>query len=494
MGLGNWLQNAGVIGQTSINMFDDTKNNLYATPEGQNAIATSTLTKAQKTFSSSATNPNLPKPKTLFFVHFNLNADLENKIQYKNKFIQQVSGTTFDTVDPTNEVMDIGHGFSSAWEGIKSTVTTTVGTAIGHGWLWGKDDKKADKDNQADRLSIEGGAKERTTVVDYIPTRDVLKKLAFEMSKIVSAYNKPSVTFKTTELNEYNRKRIVYSGVDYNEVTISFYDVKNNPVQQFFNAYLKFICGDFFCKDKYLWEKPIDNNHWQNVSGYKTIDGDTVNGTYLGNLNSFGLNIDSNFKLIDSISFCEYYMDRLTVYTIENPIITKIDWGDAKTGDFGYNEIKVTFKYEGITNDLIDVEPYNVDKWDSVNKMPYVRYMVNREIKNQVATFMQTRYETLSSNLITDAVSIMKGYVTGDKKFSWSSLKNQLADTGRKYGFANEVNTALKVENTINRYNSKEGKEKNKYLINVATDPTSVVGKITKPLNDLAGFNNNILL
>lgn len=476
MGLMNWFQNAGAIGQTTMNLFNGKSNDAYSTPEGQNAISTPTLTKAQKTFSSNASNPNLPKPKSLFFVHFNLNSELDKHIQYKLKFIEQVSGTKFSESD----ARDIGNALKNIVSGVSEKIT---------GWF--SKDKEDKKSTELNKISTESGSLERESVVDYIPTREIFKKLSFEMSKIVSSYNKPKVSFDVSELNEYNRKRLVYSGVKYDDVTISFYDVKNNPVQQFFNAYLKFICGDFLCKDKYLWEKPIDNNHWQNKDGYRTVDGNKISGTYLGNLNSFGLNIDSNFRLIDSISFCEYYMDKLMVYTIENPVISAIDWGDAKTGDFGFNEIKVTFKYEGITNDLVDVEPYNVDKWEKVNKIPYVRYMVNREIKGQVATFLQTKYETTTSNIISDAVSIMKGYMNGETKFSWNSVKNQIADVGRKYGFANEVNTALKIENTIKNYNSKDGGDRKKYLINIATDPTSVVGKVTRPLNDNAGFNNN---
>lgn len=479
MGLGNWLQNTGAMGKTLTNVFNGKSNDAYSTPEGQNAIATSTITKAQKTFSSNASNPNLPKPRSLFFVHFNLNADLANKIEYKEKFIKQIAGTQFDDAAARN----LPNGASIVAKGLGSLFT------LGYGTLWGG--KKEEKTVENVKQSIDGGKLERESAVDYIPTKEIFKKLAFEMSKIVSGYNKPGVSLKTSELNEYNRKRIVYSGIDYDDVTISFYDVKNNPVQQFFIAYLKFICGDFLCKDKYLWEKPIDNNHWQNIDGYKTVDGDKVAGTYLGNLNSFGLNIDSNFRLIDSISFCEYYMDKLMVYTIENPVVTKINWGNAKTGDFGFNEIQVTFKYEGITNDLVDIEPYGVEKWGKINSIPYVRHMVNREIKNQVATFLQTRYETTSSNIVSDAVSIMKGYMNGETKFTWNNVKNQIADTARKYGFANEVNTALQLEQTIKNYNSKEGKDKTKYLINIATDPTSVVGKLTRPMNDYAGYNNN---
>ena len=257
------------------------------------------------------------------------------------------------------------------------------------------------------------------------------------------------------------------------------------------------------------WEDPIDNNHWNNAKGYTDVHGQKQSATYYGNLNSFGLNIESNFRLIDRISFCEYYQDRLMVYTIENPVLTDIDWGSGAMGDFAANDIKVTFKYEGITNDLIDIDPYNVSNWlggdketskiggflkslknfvsdgnmtngGSGNNIAYLRYMVNKEIKSDVATFLQTRYYTVSNNIVSDITSILKGYMNGETKFSWNTLKNQALDTARKYGFANEANTLSQVEQTVKNYNSKDStKAKFKYIANMSTDPTSLIGKMS---------------
>lgn len=468
--MANWLQNS--FGQTAKNIkgWFGGDNSLYSTPMGQNVIPTSTLTKAQKTFSSNEVVPNLPKPKSLYFVHFNLNGALETAITQKHKFIKQVSGMDFDM----KSASDTSKGFVQSFKDMGSSIADKWNSAFG------KEEKTEYNTNisKTDKLTS-------STLVDYIPTREVLKKLSFEMSKLVKEYTKPAPTFKTKELNEYNRKRKIYDSITYNDVTIKFFDVKDNPVQQFFHTYLKFISGDFLCKDKYVWERPINNNHWQNAEGYTSVDGDKINNTYYGNLNTFGLNIDSHFKLIDSISFCEYYMDKLMVYTIENPILTKIDWGSSKAGDFDSNEISITFEYEGITNDLIDVEPGNVNAkdWNKINTVPYAKSMINREIKSQVAEFLQTRYNTKGSMLVSDAVNIMKGYMNGDTKLTWNNLKNQIYDTGRKYGFAKEVNTIAQTEQFIENYKSKDDDERAKYLINAGTDSTSLLGKITANSN-----------
>jgi len=464
--MASWLQNSKIIGDTLSN-FMAGNGYTFATPAGQNAIPSSVLTKAQKTFSSDAENPNIPKPKTLYFVHFNLNPDLISKIEYKNKIVQQLCGIGKDA-----QSIEASECSGNISEKSNEMVNAQLkNDNIDPNIASSSANNKNDKAKSSEPEKIE-------SIVDYIPSKDILKKLSFEMSKLVKSYDKPGVTFGTTELNEYNRKRIVYRSVAYDDVKVTFFDVKDNPVQQFFHAYLKFICSDFFCKNKILWESPIENNKYQNFRGYESIEG-PEKPTYLGNLNSFGFNIDSNFRLINSISFCEYYMDKIMVYTIENPVVTKINWGNGATGDFSSNDITITFKYEGITNDLIGIEPNDDINWKESNKIAYTRNMVNKEIKQDVATFLQTRYETITSNIFGDVTSILKSYMNGDVKFSWNTLKHQAFDTARKYGLANEVNTLAQASRTLKNYNSKNTKGKAKYLVNMSTDPTSLIGKIS---------------
>lgn len=461
----------------------------FGTPYGNNTIPEATLTKAQKTFSSQAVTPNLPKPKSLYFVYFHLNPALDSRIQYKKLFIRMLleKNGGLDTGGYKTDENVKAEMKSKILEEYKSAASSQFGEDTNKilGSIKGKLEPPELKDD--DHL------------IDYIPPPELFKKLSFEMSKLVKSYDKPSVSsLDTTEFNEYNRKRLVYTGIKYNDVKISFYDVKESPVQQFFIAYLKFICNDFFCKDSNYWEKPIDNCHWQNALGYKNGNGANVNGTYYGNLNSFGLTIDSNFRLIDKISFCEYYMNKITVYTIENPVITSINWGSGNMGDFSSNDLTVTFKYEGITNDLAEIKDNEViisgseantsigakiGKWigdklgtTSKNKLD-LKYMVNHEIKKDVANFVQTKYSNLSGQLLSDITSTLKAYMNGDVKFSWNTLKNQALDTMRKYNMAGAANTIAQAEKTVKNFTKKDGAGRTQYLANMSSDPTSLIGK-----------------
>lgn len=482
---------------------------MFDTPYGSNTIAEATLTKAQKTFSSQAITPNLPKPKTLYFVYFHLNPALQDRIAYKKKFIETL-------VSAGKNGLDTGaYRAASDTKKMEQSLVNSVTSALSKGFS--KDsitDLLTSSSSKESSDKIHGGYKSNydDSILDYIPEKSILDKLSFEMSKMVKGYDKPGIaSLDATEFNEYNRKRYVYTGIKYKDIKIRFYDVKESPVQQFFITYLKFISGDSFCKDAALWEKPIDNCHWQNALGYKSVNmedkGRNINGTYYGNLNSFGLNIDSNFRLIDRISFCEYYMNKMTVYTIENPVVTSIDFGSSEMGNFTSNDITVGFKYEGITNDLSveDIQSagsssllgYIKDLWSeaSGNDKPTtikLKCMVNHSIRKDVANFMQTKYINWTGQAFSDIASTLKAYMNGDVKFSWNTLKNQALDTMRKYNMAGMANTIAQAEQTIKNYNSKDGGDKMKYLINMGTDPTSLIGKSTIGLVDGSRGNNFI--
>ena len=230
-----------------------------ALENGGNTIAEPTLTKAQKTFSTKDVNPNFPKPKTLYFVYFHLNPALESRIQYKNKFIKTlIESGNKDGMTVNRD--SLNNMSAEVYSQLKSTLDKTYDSKKTSDILL-NNNELSDKGLATVNETIKDYTAE-TATLDFIPTHDMFKTLSFEISKLVKNYDKPSVVFDTAEFNEYNRKRHIYTGVKYNDINISFYDVKESPVQQFFIAYLKFICSDFFCKSAGVWERPIENNHW----------------------------------------------------------------------------------------------------------------------------------------------------------------------------------------------------------------------------------------
>ena len=72
------------------------------------------------------------------------------------------------------------------------------------------------------------------------PWRNMLKGL----STVVQSCDLPSFVFNTQTLNQYNRKRIIQTKVEWNPITIRFYDTRDNKFQIVMEEYFKWYYKD----------------------------------------------------------------------------------------------------------------------------------------------------------------------------------------------------------------------------------------------------------
>lgn len=447
--------------------------NWMETSSGNNFIPEYTKTDGQKKFSSSSAIPNLVKPETMFFVYFNINANAQNLIMKKRKLIEHLSMLQLQEIDDLN----VKHRETEKelWDtGFMSDVSKKIDeklTALSDMFT-----KVKDTFNLNEKAIADTDTSTSNQTADYIPDKMILRQLSFELSKMVKSITKPSIRYKINEYNEYNRKRLCYDNREYTPITIDFYDAKENPVQQFFFSYLKMIDDTFLCKTSSNYKKPIYTTKWDTIA------------------TDWGFNLDSNFRLIDSISIIEMYMDKMMVYTLENPVLESIDFGSNVVGSYKPNEIKVTFQYEGITNDLLvgeyaqPVEPYTNVLDDSNNKI-YLKSMINSHINGDIATFIQKRYKSGTAATIDTASAFIKGILDAPKAERWDKVKSQLLDTGRKLGFSNEINMAKQAETAIE--NLKKSDDKSQYMLKLSDDPSSIVGTMTA--SSVSTSDNSIL-
>ena len=430
------------------------KENSYAqTPYGSEFIPEYVTTTGQKRFSTEAAIPNLPKPETLYFVHFDLNPRTQEIINKKKALINYlVSGTATDANNSSSAIANLTAGIKKSLNGIKEKFNNKYSSTLtALGGLFNKKDKTTNVTTYAN-IPTEDNSK---SFGDYMPEGYILRQLSFELSKFVKSIDKPTINFTVNEHNEYNRKRLVYDKMDFGDLKISFWDVKENPVERFLMAYLKIISNDFLCKSYQDFRRQIVTNEFDR----KPLD--------------WGFDLDSNFRLIEKISVVEYYMDKMMVYTYENPVITSITFGTNKMGSWNPNEINVTFKYEGFTNDLLDITPYNIE-WEE--DKTYMKSMVNANITAQMANFMNVRYKSGLSMGVDTAVSFIKGVLDAPKEERWKTIKEQSIDTLRKLGFSDEVNLVNRLTDNYNNY--KSAPNKGKYLLKMTDDPSSFLGEV----------------
>lgn len=430
------------------------KENSYAqTPYGSEFIPEYVTTTGQKRFSTEAAIPNLPKPETLYFVHFDLNPRTQEIINKKKALINYlVSGTATDANNSSSAIANLTAGIKKSLNGIKEKFNNKYSSTLtALGGLFNKKDKTTNVTTYAN-IPTEDNSK---SFGDYMPEGYILRQLSFELSKFVKSIDKPTINFTVNEHNEYNRKRLVYDKMDFGDLKISFWDVKENPVERFLMAYLKIISNDFLCKSYQDFRRQIVTNEFDR----KPLD--------------WGFDLDSNFRLIEKISVVEYYMDKMMVYTYENPVITSITFGTNKMGSWNPNEINVTFKYEGFTNDLLDITPYNIE-WEE--DKTYMKSMVNANITAQMANFMNVRYKSGLSMGVDTAVSFIKGVLDAPKEERWKTIKEQSIDTLRKLGFSDEVNLVNRLTDNYDNY--KSALNKGKYLLKMTDDPSSFLGEV----------------
>ena len=179
MALTSWLQNSKMIGQKTADFLSGKGIKSlfnYSTPVGGNIIPDTVVTKGMKMFSTQAENANLPKPKTLYFVYFHLNPDLNLHINYKTELVKELSGKEIDGSDVNAMTSDMSSTVSKMFK--------SAADSMGIGKLWDKAEKQLNKNKDRNPESLQ-----QATVADYIPDIEVFNKLSYEMSKLVKGYD-----------------------------------------------------------------------------------------------------------------------------------------------------------------------------------------------------------------------------------------------------------------------------------------------------------------
>lgn len=507
MALGNTLL-GGIQSQfnkamdTTANIVKNDSKALYTTIEGQDWNSDAMHTDAQKRFSTKSPIPNYPKVGNLTYVYYSINPDIASMIQKKHNKIRgwsNVLKSYYQNLPATTAVnfasnLAVGQPTNAQQSAsgvqkenlVSSAIRTVVGSAVdavketgneiingakgvlnsisdGFNALFVNPFKTSDKKMTADiaaswginnNVDILGAAQD---AIDYIETPEELRTLSKELSKFTKSVDRPKIKLNTITLNQYNRKRIVYKNAEFPSVKITFYDVKNSPVQRFFFSYLKIINDTFLMKSKnsYIMDNMYDNN-------------------YVKYFEEWGFNTDSSFALIDRITVIEWLGDKMTAYNYNNPKITNIEMSSSSLGDWNPQEVSVTFEYEGITTDLYDI-PELADIEKNTEMSGYQKYFIGKDIVKDTANLVQMNFKGSSSYFTDLATSFIQGVLNrGNGESKWDTIKRQGIETARKLGYAEEIDYYNTLVNDLHNY--KNGGAK--VIYNTLYSPASAVGVV----------------
>jgi hypothetical protein len=165
-------------------------------------------------------------------------------------------------------------------------------------------------------------------------------KWADGMSFAVRMFDRPKVQPVVQELNQYNKKRLIQTGVKYSPVKISFYDTIDAAVQQMWYEYTNFYFGDFRQSTGRAWLYDVTAPNFQ------------------GGENGFGFSPNLGFDSVNDLSKTAYFFDKIECYQfyageylqfdLINPKIVSFDPDAFESERSEAHGIDMSIEYEAI--------------------------------------------------------------------------------------------------------------------------------------------------
>ena len=169
--------------------------------------------------------------------------------------------------------------------------------------------------------------------VKFIPT--TADASISNLSFCIKMLEKPSFTMESQTLNQYNKKRIIYTGRRYNPISIEFWDTASNTFYDFFKIYMDYYFADSKNTSASNWVKDTTAKTFQTESGfgYTIPSGSTL----------------TNDSLLSTIQVYEMYGGLYRMYEMVNPKITEVRF-DALDSTAGgdLSKVRLNLEYEGL--------------------------------------------------------------------------------------------------------------------------------------------------
>lgn len=185
---------------------------------------------------------------------------------------------------------------------------------------------------------------------------------------VVKNIDRPKVTFRQETLNQYNRKRIVQTGHDFEPLQVRFHDTISQDLRNMFVEYYQYYYGD-------------SKIYGAGSSGSTVYDIVTGESFELGRWGFLPPMVEQNYA---------YFFSHISVYQFYNGVMERFDLINPKISsfnpdDFDYsvgavtNEIQMSIDFEGIV--YADPEPITQEiaedagldfgqYWDVPNDLP----------------------------------------------------------------------------------------------------------------------------
>lgn len=180
-----------------------------------------------------------------------------------------------------------------------------------------------------------------------------------DFSVLVKTIKLPSYQIKTQEYNQYNRKRIVQTKINYDPINITFHDDSINRITKLWDAYYSYYYKDSTNLNVFKGTRGTDvssvavgeNAQKQNYNVRNLYDSDLTGNNNWGYIGEVYSNSQSQVKIpfFRNITIFGFSRHLFTAYTLINPIITKFDHDTYSYSESqGTMECRMDINYETV--------------------------------------------------------------------------------------------------------------------------------------------------
>lgn len=165
---------------------------------------------------------------------------------------------------------------------------------------------------------------------------------------LVKSIRLPSFQIKTTELNQYNRKRIIQTKINYENINITFHDDNINTITKLWDAYYTYYYADETNFNDMLTTGSPNANQ-ENYTVRNIYDGNIKqnNWGYVGE--TYRQNQKAKAPFFRNITVFGLNRHTFTSYTLINPLIVKFDHDTYNYSEGnGTMECKMDISYETV--------------------------------------------------------------------------------------------------------------------------------------------------
>lgn len=163
----------------------------------------------------------------------------------------------------------------------------------------------------------------------------------FGMTFAMKQMDRPKVTPELQTIRQYNKKRVIQTGIKYSPVRFEFYDTVDAPILRMWDEYSKYYFGDFRSANGSEWTYDVTNGAF--------LDYGTGFGVTLPQGNDGNAVDRSAGYFFDKIECYQFFGGTYIQYDLIHPKISSFDPDNMDYSDIANaHSISMTMEYESL--------------------------------------------------------------------------------------------------------------------------------------------------